>query len=764
MTSIFSFLFKYRPLLFEKGRIALHPPWPWPITLLLIAAALVGSHFLYQRGIGTLPRSWRLALAGLRALPLLVLIAVFLQPVLILHSVIPQKGFVAVAYDLSKSVEIHDGPGGQSRLDIERHLLRPDQNPLLSELAGKFRLRLFRFSGSAERVESFQDQPKHGNVTDLARTLDQITGELGNAPISGIVLITDGADNHSSDLSAAAARLRARNVPVYPVGIGAASFPRDTEVVRVTTPKTVLKDALIEAEVAVRSKGYAGRKTRLEVKEGDRLVYSQEIMLGGNDEVKTFKVSFASGPPGPSVFSFRVQPFPDEIVSENNDQSVLVRVVDDQPYVLYTEGEPRWTYAFLRRALADEKSLRLVTLLRQANGKLLRQGIDSPAVLEKGFPADKAELFKYKGLILGSVEASFFTYDQLRLISEFVSQRGGGLVMIGGKNSFAQGGYNNTPLEDALPVILRAGRQDAPVPSYQDAEYKAVLTDYGQQHPATRLSMDEQDNTKRWESAPPLIGINPTDGLKPGATVLLQSSVREVGGQHLAVLAFQRFGRGKSMALTTDATWRWRMEQDSKNNFHELFWKQLLRWLVSDVPDQVNLDTDKNSYSLDESVTLRAEVNDNTFMRLNNAQITAKVKSPSGVITSAPLIWDPGKEGQYSATFMPEEEGIYDVTAEAFQGSSSLGKARDNFRVAESSEEYHNANLNADLLKKLAADTGGRYYAAADARTLPEDISYSDTGASRLEEKELWDMPIFFLLLAGAASAEWILRKRKGLA
>jgi uncharacterized membrane protein len=526
----------------------------------------------------------------------------------------------------------------------------------------------------------------------------------------------------------------------------------------------VLKDALIEAEIAVRSKGYAGRKSRLEVKEGDRLVYSQEIMLGGNDEVKTFKVSFASGPPGPGVFNFRVQPFSDEIVSENNDQSVLVRVVDDQPQVLYTEGEPRWDYAFLRRALADEKSLRLVTLLRQANGKLLRQGIDSPTILEKGFPDDKAELFKYKGLILGSVEASFFTYDQLRLISDFVSQRGGGLVMIGGKNSFSQGGYGNTPLEDALPVILRTGRQGAPVSSYRDTEYKAVLTDYGQQHPATRLSMDGQDNTKRWESAPPLVGINPTDGLKPGATVLLESSVREAGGQHLAVLAFQRFGRGKSMALTTDATWRWRMEQASTNNFHELFWKQLLRWLVSDVPDQVNLDTDKNSYSLDESVTLRAEVNDNTFMRLNNAQITAKVKSPSGAITSAPLIWDPGKEGQYSATYRPEEEGIYEVTAEAFQGSSSLGKARANFRVAESSEEYHNANLNADLLKKLATDTGGRYYAAADARTLPEDISYSDTGASRLEEKELWDMPIFFLLLAGAASAEWILRKRKGLA
>ncbi|MBZ5495296.1 MAG: glutamine amidotransferase [Acidobacteriia bacterium] len=764
MTAIFEFLFKYRPFLFEKGTIALRPPWPMLLTWVLAAAALAVSWFLYRRSVRTLPPSWKYILAGLRAVPLLVLIAIFLQPVLILHSVIPQKGFVAVVYDLSKSMEIRDGSGGQARLEVERQLLRPDGNPMLDELARKFKVRFFRFSGSAERVESFQDQPKHGNVTDLARALDQVTGELGSAPISGIVLITDGADNHSKDLNATAAQLRARNIPVYPIGIGSPSFSRDTEVLRVITPRKVLKDSLIEADVAVRSKGYAGRTTRLVVKEGDRLVHSQEIMLGSDDEVKTFKVNFSSESAGPKLFSFRVEPFPDEVVSENNDQSALVRVENEQPYLLYTDGEPRWAYAFLRRSVQDDKSLRLVTFLRQANGKFTHQGVDTQAGLEKSFPVDKPELFKYKGLILGSAEASFFTFDQLRMISDFVSQRGGGLLMIGGKNSFGQGGYVNTPLEDALPIALRPGQGNAPVPGYQDSEFKAELTSYGLEHPATRLSMDEQANRKRWAAAPPLVGINPTGAPKPGATVLAQSSVRDVTGQYPVLLAFQRFGRGKSMALTTDSTWRWRMEQEYKNNFHDLFWKQLLRWLVNEVPDQVNLDTDRHSYSPDESVVVRAEVNDESFMRLNNAQVTARVRAPSGASSTVPLIWDLSKEGQYSATYNAQEEGIYEVTAEAFRGSRSLGIARANFRIADSLEEYHNANLNSDLLKKLAADSGGHYYTASGTRTLPEDISYSDTGASRLEEKELWDMPIFFLLLAGAASAEWILRKRKGLA
>jgi hypothetical protein len=245
---------------------------------------------------------------------------------------------------------------------------------------------------------------------------------------------------------------------------------------------------------------------------------------------------------------------------------------------------------------------------------------------------------------------------------------------------------------------------------------------------------------------------------------LAQSSTRDTGGRYPAILAFQRFGRGKSMALTTDSTWRWRMQQEFKNNFHDQFYRQLVRWLVNEVPDQVNLEPGKTSYSLDETAVLQVEANDEAFMHLNNVQLTARIKAPSGALTSVPLLWDASREGQYTATFKPQEEGIHEVTAEAFRGSRSLGNARSNFLVADSFEEYHDANLKTDLLNKLAADTGGRYYTPDTMRTLPEDISYSDRGASRLEEKELWDMPILFLLLAGAACAEWMVRKRKGLA
>jgi len=762
MNALFEFLFKYRPFVYQKGTIAFHPLVPVWAAWLLAAGAVAGAWWLYRRTSGLLARGQLAALIGLRSLTLLLLLFVFLQPVLVLHTVLPQQTFVAIGYDASKSMEIRDGDEGQSRLDVVKQLLRASPNPVLDQLARKFKLRFFRFSGDALKVEGgFQDAPRHGNVTDLERSLSQIVSDLGSAPVSGIVLLTDGADNHSGDLAAAAAQLRARNIAVYPVGIGAPGVSRDLEVVRVSSPKKVLKDAMIEADVAVRSKGYAGRRAKLVVKERDRVIQSQEITLGSDAEVRTHKLSFSSETAGPKIFSFAIEPFSDEVIKENNSSDVLVRVEDAKPQILYAEGEPRWEYGFMRRSVGEDRNLHLVTLLRQADGKYFRQGLEDPGILEKGFPTDKAELFAYKALILGSVEASFFTFDQLRMISDFVSQRGGSFLMLGGKNSLAQGNYVNTPLEDVLPVNLRFA---SGMPPFQDLEYKLRLTPYGVEHPVTRLSVSEEENRKRWTAVPSLIGLNPVASVKPGATVLAQAASPDARGQNPPVLAFQRFGRGKSMVLATGSTWRWRMGLDHRDNTHELFWKQMLRWLVSDAPDPITIETEKHSSSLDEPVLIRAEVNDPTFVHLNNALVSAEVKAPSGQVTRVVMSWDVRHEGRYSGVFKPAEEGIHEISMTASQGTKDLGGAKANFRVAESTDEYHNAALNTDLLKRLATDTGGRYYSPSEMRALPEDISFVDNGASRIEDKDLWDMPLLFLLLIGSISSEWILRKRKGLA
>lgn len=761
MTALFEWLFKYRPLLYERGTVEFQPLWPSTLTWLLVAAALLIPYLIYRRAGSTLSNSWRYGFAALRAALFLVILLILLQPTLRIHSVAPQQNFVAIAYDLSRSMDIQDEKNGRSRLEAMKEVFRPADNPLVESLSSKFKLRYFSFSGSAERSAEVPEESKRGDVTDLTRALNQISEEMADLPVAGIVLATDGADNHSSDLNGFLARFQARGIPVYSVGAGEEDFPRDAEILKVSLPGTVLKDTVFEAEVSVRASGYAGRAAKLMVTDQGRPIQSQEIVLGADNEIKTFKINVGSRSEGSRILQFRLEPLPGEMVEQNNVRTALVTIEDAKPEILYVEGEPRWEYGFLRRAIEQDKNLRLITLLRQADGTFKRQGIESPDTLDEGFPTERAELFKYKAIVLGSVEASFFTFDQLRMISDFVSQRGGGFLMLGGRNAFAPGGYANTPLEDLLPVQL--GRSGETSQEYQNREFKVVLTRYGEEHPVCRLSLSESLNTQRWKNAPNLIGFNATAGPKPGATVLARGNVPGTGGQNPVILAFQRFGKGRSAAFATSSSWRWRMELDHEDNFHEQFWRQMLRWLVSDVPDPLDVRPEKSSYARGDVALLKVEANDGSFLPLNNVAFSATIKAPSGQTTAVPVEGEYGKDGMYAATFNPQEEGIHEFSCEAFEGEKSLGTARAYFRVAESEEEFHDASLNDALLRRISSETGGRYYALSGLGTLAEDISFTDKGVSRIEELDLWDMPFLFLLLIGLASTEWTFRKRKGL-
>ncbi len=86
----------------------------------------------------------------------------------------------------------------------------------------------------------------------------------------------------------------------------------------------------------------------------------------------------------------------------------MVDVEENRYRILYIEGEPRWEYKFMQRALNDDPSIQLSTLLKVTPNKYYRQGIDDPDQLAEGFPTDPAELYEYDALIIGSVELAEF--------------------------------------------------------------------------------------------------------------------------------------------------------------------------------------------------------------------------------------------------------------------------------------------------------------------------------------------------------------------
>ena len=192
---------------------------------------------------------------------------------------------------------------------------------------------------------------------------------------------------------------------------------------------------------------------------------------------------------------------------------------------------------------------------------------------------------------------------------------------------------------------------------------------------------------------------------------------------------------------------------------HETFWRQVLRWLVSDVPDRVEVMAPDES-GPGEGLVVRAAVSDPGYLRANGASAQATV----GTGGSVPLEWAADHDGEYRTTVVPDGDGVQEIRVRAVVGRDTLVSEPAYVRVSSPTAEFFGAAMRPGLLRQVAEETGGRYYALADAVQVARDIVYSASGATVIERHDLWDMPALFVLLLTVLAVEWVWRRRRGLA
>ncbi|HYN09352.1 MAG TPA: hypothetical protein VES67_18360 [Vicinamibacterales bacterium] len=766
LSSIFEFLFKHQRLVFEQGDFGFGATRFMSLAALVAGVAAVYVVWTYRR-LAAVPRRDRAALVGMRIALVAIVLFALMQPMLRLKVAVPQENFVGILLDDSRSMQVADHNNGPRSGFIQEQLGRPDA-PLLTELGKRFQLRVFRFSSSAERLQSTGDLKFEGTGTRMGEALDRARDELSGLPVAGLVLVSDGADNSETTLDEAIAGLKSQAMPVFSVGVGRERLTRDVQVTRVETPRRALKGSSLVIDVVVTQTGYAGTKVPLIVEDDGRMVSTQDITLPRDGEAETLHVRFKVSDIGPRTIRFRIPVQGQEEVAQNNQRDALIDVYNRREKILYLEGEPRPEAKFVRQATDEDDNLQVVLLQRTAEAtvsvpdKYLRLGVDSGEELINGFPATREELFGYRGIILGSVEASAFTPDQQRMLEDFVDVRGGSLLALGGGRSFAEGGWAGTPLSDALPVVLDPGSRG---PQYPPAELVVRQSRTGENHPATQITDKPEEAPAKWRDLPPLTSLNPVTEVKPGATVLLTGVPAR--GTEQVVLAFQRYGRGKSIVMPVQDTWMWRMhaKMDLKDQTHHTFWQRLVRWVVDGVPDRVMASVSPDRVQRGEPVTITAEVSDPEYKGINDGRITASVTSPSGKVENVPMEWTVEHDGEYRARFTPSEDGLHKVNVGgAAKDGRDVGKGAVNLRVAPSDAEYFDAAMRAPLLRRVAEETEGRFFRADETSRLVDAITFSGKGITVVEEKELWDMPIILMLLLGLMGGEWMFRRSRGLA
>jgi len=752
---MFELLFQHPLSVFQKGTFVFQSGWPvWLLAALALAGALLLAWFVWMK---TRSAGWPLlrsaALWVLQSTMLTVLLIMLWQPGVSVATLKKQQNVVAVILDDSKSMGLSDG-GAVRREQVAKTL----DGGLLDELKKRFQVRFYKVSDHMERIENHKNLNGEKTSSRLAEGLKQIAAETGSLPIGGVVLMTDGADTTGGIDRETVNVLKGRQLPVHTVGYGREQYDRDIALVDVQAPVRVLADSRLGVQIILRQRGYAGQRTKLTLKDGDKTLTAKEITLAADGAAQTETVLVNAGPAGVRTVQVQLQVLSNEENPGNNQMTRLVQVEDRKPRALYIEGEPRWEFKFIRRALEEDKSIQLITILRTTQNKTYIQGNvrsdKDKKELEAGFPATPEDMFAYEGIIIGTVEASYFTPTQQALLRAFVDRRGGGVLFLGGRASLADGGYGASDLKDILPVVVG----DRKVTFFRD-KANVELTPNGRDNLALRIEEDPARNAERWKKLPFLADFQNPGTVKPGAVVHVDA-VSDRGRAPLLVT--QNYGRGRTAVMATGGTWRWQMSQPLEDKSHEMFWQQLMRWLVAGTPGTVLSSTTQTVFTDDPRIPLRAEVRGKQYELMADGQVEARVSGPAGSAQTVTLSPDPIHPGVYTGEYSADQPGSYLVETVASHNGERVGTDTIAFRREDGVAESFHTEQNRELLERLAAETGGKYWKPDNTQKLPEEISLSEAGISSREIRDLWHLPILFFLLIALRTGEWLLRRRWG--
>lgn len=733
------FFFKYPRSVFNDSDFIFASGWPLWLMAVALLAGLAVIAFTLAKQPGNLGWS-RLGVIGLlQLLMFAVVLTVLWQPALVSERLLRGENAVAVMLDTSGSMTF--GAGGTTRMEQAQALLTPES---LADIGDIYNILPYGFDASASSMETFTALPDPGDATNIGQSLLQTLRQASSASLGAVILISDGSDNAGAVSQADLNEISGFGVPVHTVGIGRETIPEDLELTEVVLPEKALPGTTLSARVGIRHD--QGGIARVKVYDGGTFLTTEEIVLGNDQNTTLGFVDIDVQEPGQLDLHFTLDPLAGETNLANNARSTVVDVEESRYRILYVEGEPRWEYKFMQRALGDDPSIQLSTLLKVTPNKYYRQGIEDPEELSDGFPTEKAELYEYDALIIGSFNAAELTIEQQEMIRDFVSDRGGSLMMIGGLNGLGLGGWGETPVNEVLPSRLNSDeaafvREKAPV----------SLTDNGRLAPMLQFSDSESENDRLWSELPEVADHQQLGPLRPAASTLLTVNIE---GREQPLLVTQPYGRGQSFILATGGTWRWQMSMPVENKQHETFWRQLTRALVANSPRPFEL----SSQVQNGEITVRAQVRDPEAEENQGLEISAVVSSQTNDVVSLELQPVSGQAGVYEAAFTPGETGLYSVEAISRVGETLMGSSTTAVRY-EQGQEIFNVRQNRPLLERISEVTGGQYWTPEQWSEIPEAISYSTAGITEQQISYLWDAPFFFILLVLLKGAEWLLRR-----
>jgi hypothetical protein len=760
-------------------------------AIALVVVGLAVLIYLRQKwNLGSAPPLLRTTLTVTRVLILLMLVGVLLDPSIKLDHRSEKKPIVALLFDHSQSMQLPAGPfdsegelsriavaagyrngvaDGDTRKALNRigrarlaqSVVQNGGQPLMETLAKKFELQYYSFSRDVTQLGVNPAHPElpeppnpGGSSTQAGDAIAKVMEEAAGRQVAGILVFSDGQNTGGRSPIEAAQSAAALGTPVFTVPAGSSQRLTDVAIVDLFTSGLVSKGDTARVAVTIESPGFERRPVKVELKDGDKLLDSKEIIL--RNEQQQVELTFKANDPGAHYLTVSIPPQPEEpeYLRGNNTDTAFVRVSDEKLKVLYVEGLPRWDYRFLKNAMRRDNGLggrtpKGVDMVLEAEWRRL-----PPPEQAKALPRTLDALADYHAVILGDVSPKLLDAGFVELLDKAVRERGVGLIVEAGP--LAMPHSHGDKLHELLPVRLRgrqAGQYPRGIPSF-----RIELAPEGSLHEAMRFYDEPGRNQNAWANLAPYFWCAAAERPAPGASVLAWNPIQGDYGK-LPLIAQHYAGKGKVLFVGTDSTWLWR--RNVGDRFFYKFWGQGLRSVA-----RRDGKTEKKSWV--EVRPVRAQPGEQAQIELMafNPDGSPRTDKTLGVqvqgggsATTVELAEDPAVKGRYTGKFTPSAAGEYRIA----YNPSGADPVEARLRVAVAPEELRQPNVNRPALEQWASASGGQMVELPDLAVVADRLQGDSKFTEFHREASLWDNWLTLALLIFIYSLDVGLRRLVGL-
>ena len=744
------------------GKIFFDPVISMPVIIglaMLLSLLVIAGYMIFARGIGIVRK---ILLLSVRLFAVYLFAVILMRPMTVQQQEeMLEKPVFAVLADTSKSMNTQDAGGDKSRYEAMKKALVSSRSSLIDDLHEDYDVKLYTFDNEVSRTwpKQLSSSPRaKGESTSIAQSLVKISNADKKKKLRGVLIVSDGRDNSPdsiSSITSAARYLRSQQIPVWTAPVGTSLQAKDVYVVARVSSNFIYVDQPANVDVSISGKGYDNWYAKVNLYREDEFITSQQVRLSGGHAMLKFPIREENK--GSVRYLVEVEPLAGESDENNNKRAVIAKVIDEQTRVLVIEAKPHWDSKFLLRSLRADTNIEVTSIFhinRRKSFAIVESRDDNSSSSAPGvrMPRTKSELYKYDCIFLGRDIDTVFTSEELGLLKDYLTERGGSVVFFRGKSYSGK-----CPEIEAIEPVIWGSEQA------KDTRFE--LTASGKNSPIFDYRPHANSTDVIIQQLPSMTSVTQVKNEKSLAVVLAKTG-DTFNGEQIATVAYHRYGKGKVMNIGANGLWQWSFLPGELAEFDDIysrFWGQMVRWLVTGsdfLPGQdISFMVDKNSYAPGEKVNMSIRTK---FVDSNIYSPEIELTYPDGKVSKLSPKSDKDNYDLYSTFFIPEIEGEYKAVLNNNIGTPEKEEVR--FTVYQDSIETRYVSADREIHDKLSSITGGAVVELNELDDLPEKVQeFEKLSCLKTKPHDVWDRMEVFAILIGALGLEWFIRRASGL-